>query len=331
VTSGGLPVTLHRTIKQYRWSIDDPTSVLGGNPAVPPAATAAPTFAHVFGTAYNVIGQSYGPVWYDWFNPLTFGENPDNTHEWGHYFAYDVRFFRPGVMVTLQVTDSAGQTASITRRITFRNPDETAMVLYQANAISLGQSPNPYYRGGSRDPYTYDGESRYITTYRYEPDLTKPDAVVTLTPACDSRTAFQKRGLFQKLGLTVVLRPALLSARSAHLTVYSNDVTMTVGLPCRYVRLGCEGALELLSVDSSHKRNSRRNLKARELGRAEFTSHAGVRSAILRIRLNPRGSALARAHKLPRVTLRLATLGPDGRFTATSRTITVVASPTGRR
>ncbi len=196
-------------ITRYRWLVDDPTSVLAGNPAVPPVVTTTPTLTHAFGPAYTTIGQ-YDGEGQDFLGYFYYGENP-NTHEpYGHFSVYDVRLFRPGVMVTLEVTDSLGKTASTTRRITFRNPDETVRMAYVDKAVLIKHEKNPYYHNDPSHTYTYDTESYYIDTYRYEPDVTNPYGIVGWPPACDSRSPLQKLEMSE-----LKLRPAGLGPRWA--------------------------------------------------------------------------------------------------------------------
>jgi hypothetical protein len=296
-----VPVHGRWRITRYRWTIDDPVSVAAGNAPLAPVITTTPAMTQVFGPGYRTIGERVGDV-YAWFG--------------GPYSSWQVHVFRPGVSVTLQVTDAAGETASVTRRLTFRDPEETWQIAYFWKQVWGSQTevvPDPAH------PNHTITVTKPVLVDSNVPNFDLPLGVV-YSPACDSRSALQKAGL-----AALKLKPTVLSAQSGFLRVFDTGATVTVRLPCVYARLGCDGVLEVDSITAGRKRKARMastgNRKARELGIAKFVARAGHRSATVTINLNSYGVLLARAHKLGQVTLRLASTGSNGRIVTTGRTI----------
>jgi hypothetical protein len=330
----GHPVTFHRSITRYRWSIYDPTSVMAGNPPVPPFVATTPEFTHVFGPAYSVFGTFRGM--------FDVGLLPLPGTSAGSVFpGWDVRVFRPGVTMTLQVTDSAGQTASISRYFTFRNPDETVVMLFQETSYTPTYHDDVYYEPGhdangnevwSSDPNKNIKVVVSVEDYAHPKgsgvtDFTKPLGTVEAYgygKGCDSHP------VLPKAGVTVLKsKPAALAAqRAAFLHLYATHATVTVQHPCLYARLGCDGILEVQTVRSARRAGDLVRLAkpgAAAVGLIRFVVPAGRRNATVTIKLNALGYALARAHELRRVTLRLLAAGSTGRIALTSRTVRLLS------
>jgi hypothetical protein len=278
-----------RRIIRYRWSRPAPALFPY---RLPPAVLKTPRgySDDISGdNGLEIVGQRAADYVVVDYNPI------DGEPEPHDYPAWHIKFIYRPVTVTLQVLTSNGETASITHRITFRDPVENIVIAYEQGI--LGGPP-----GG--------------------PGVTEPIGLVRegAVQACDSRTLLQKVELS-----TLKLRPAVLLGRpSGALHLSGASATVTVGIPCRYAQLGCDGTVELLSVKSNARHKASRTPGARELGRAQFLAAAGRRSARVAITLNAYGSALARAHKLGRVTLRLLSAGSNGRLSTSTRAIIIV-------
>lgn len=127
--------------------------------------------------------------------------------------AWHVEIISRPVNVTLQVVARDGETASITHRVTFRNPKENVVIAYE-NGIAGGPACGP--------------------------SVTEPIGIVNRGKGCDSRTLLQKIELS-----TLKLRPAVLPGQpSGVLHLSRASATVTVATPCRYALLGCDGTLE---------------------------------------------------------------------------------------
>jgi hypothetical protein len=273
-------------IIRYRW----PQSGTFMGVPFPTEVFTTPTGYSPYGIGYNdrteIIGQPAADYVVVDYNPI------DGTPQPHHFPAFHVEIISHPVDVTLQVVARDGETASITHRITFRNPKQNVVIAYE-NGIVGGPS------GG--------------------PGVTDPIGIVNWGQACDSQTLLQKVELS-----TLKLRPAVLLHRpSGALHLSGASATVTVGIPCRYAQLGCDGTVELLLKSSARHRASR-TPAARELGLAQFLAPAGRRSARVAIKLNAYGGALARAHKLGRVRLRLLSAGSNGRLSTSTRAIIIV-------
>ena len=225
--------------------------------------------------------------------------DPDGEPTFSHaYPAFHVEIINHPVNLTLQVVARDGETASITRRITFRDPRRYLVIAYQ-NRYPLG--------GGG-------------------PDFNDPIGILNHGQACDSRTLVQKIELS-----TLKLRPAApLHHPSGLLDLSGASATVTVRIPCRYAQLGCDGILNLLSTNTRAQHSARRTPTARELGRVQFLARAGRRSARVAIKLNAYGSALARAHHLGGVKLTLLSAGSNGRPSTSTRAIIIVGGRSGK-
>ncbi|MGI8712835.1 MAG: hypothetical protein ACR2NR_06580 [Solirubrobacteraceae bacterium] len=322
-----------RPITRYRWSVADPTSVLAGNPPVPPVVTTTPTFAHAFGPAYSTIGAYRGMLEVGSVFGLSYGDYP----------AYALRIFRPGVTVTLQVTDSAGETASASRYFTFRNPDETIEMAFEDTSYTYPTYTGVYYTPGhdangnevwSSDPNKNVKHTDTLPDYSHPigsgvTDFTKPLGTVQAYgygSGCHS-------GLPRAELTTVKLKPASLAAQLAYLKVYKTSTTIQLRRPCLSARLGCDGIIEVQTVRSRRRaRDLVRFAKvgAVVLGLTRLIAPPGRRNGIVTIRLNPFGIALARAHQLARVTFRLLSAGSNGRIGVTSRTVRLLTQPRRR-
>lgn len=79
---------------------------------------------------------------------------------WGRSWRNDYHFFRPPAKVTLQVTDSAGSTATLSRRITFVDPDE--LLVGQLGTNRHTGLPHPYLFRDARFPNLVPCQSRSL-------------------------------------------------------------------------------------------------------------------------------------------------------------------------
>jgi hypothetical protein len=261
-TGGGdrLPIT------RYHWSIDE-------SAFAPTRFTSAkPTFTHVFPAASYSVGAYRGPL-----------PNKDLN---------DYHFFRPPATVTLVVTDSAGNTATLSRTITFVDPDE----------LLVGEV---YINRKTGLPGLY---------------LFRDSRFSNVVPC-------QARSLDPKSTIVKLARPPLPAvARLPHSgagTAYRASIA--VKSRCRPGLVVCSGELVVSQGRRALRRTHIPNEPVRgALGHATLFIPAG-RSATVIVRLNARGRALARAHKLGRVTLTLLTSGPHGGIALTSRTIIIVS------
>lgn len=242
-------------------------------------------------TEQEVIGTRAPDLVVEPKNPDPYFEPPPAIH----FRAWNVTIYHRPADVKLQITARNGRTDYLIRRITFRDPIERAVVAYK-------DGPG----GGG-------------------PGLSEPLATVKTDDHCDSRSYLKQVGLAARN-----LRPTLLSAQTGNLQEKGQGASVVVRLPCLYAGLGCDGVLEVDAVGPRHGRG-RRHAPNRRLGVAGFLARAGQSRAIVAVRLNTYGRALARAHNLRRVTLRLISAGADGTLSVTTRTIIIVGGRTGTR
>ncbi|MGI8413612.1 MAG: hypothetical protein ACR2QA_14235 [Solirubrobacteraceae bacterium] len=266
---GGGPIT------KYHWSIDESAF------APTQFTSTKPTLAHVFPASSYSVGPYRGPL-----------PNKDLN---------DYHFFRPPVTVTLQVTDNAGNTASSSRTITFVDPDELLVGLWETNR-----------KTGLPFLYLFR-DSRFADVVPCQPRSLDPRSTI--------------------VNLARPRLPAIATLRQSGAGA-AYRVSIAVRSPCRSGLVQCSGELIVSQGPSARGRthipgNPGRGALARSLGHATFFVLAG-RSATVIVRLNARGRALARAHKLGRVTLSLLTSGPKGGIAISSRTIIIVSGRAGR-
>ncbi len=267
-TGGGdrLPIT------RYSWSIDESAF------APTRFTSTTPTLSHVFPAASYSVGPYQGPL-----------PNTDLN---------DYHFFRPPAKVTLQVTDSAGSTATLSRTITFVDPDE--LLVGQLGTNRQTGLPHLYLFRDARFRNLVPCQSRSLDPKSTTVKLARP--------------TFRRFATLRQSGAGAAYR-AFIAIKS----------------PCRSGLVACSGEL-IVSPDQRPAARGRiripgghlRGVLARSLGHATFFVPAG-RSATVVVRLNARGRALARAHTLGRVTLSLLTSGPRGGTVLTSRTIIIVS------
>ncbi|MGI8430242.1 MAG: hypothetical protein ACR2OB_13305 [Solirubrobacteraceae bacterium] len=262
-STGGTSSTGPLPITQYRWSFDEsafaPTVLL----------TTTSSLSHAFRPS------SYGPGPYEGTAP-----NPRGDH-------FDYRFFRPPAMVTLEVTDSAGKTAWVTRRITFRDP-----VRVVPEIVPI-------------DPQTG------------LPDFSRPH-INRNDPRLRHAIPCAKLPLF-KLAPSAKLKLGRISLRAAYGNVRRSGATITVKGPCASGLVNCFG--ELIVIPGPQARGHIPGNPIRgSLGHTTFFAPAG-RTATVIVRLNARGAALARAHRLRSVILVLRSFGTNGKLVTSSRAV----------
>jgi hypothetical protein len=262
-------------IKRYRWLIDDRIARQAGDAPYAPVVSKDPAFTQAFAAAYFTI------------EPYSGDRSPPITSLY-----FDYRFFRPPLTVTLEVTDSAGETASTTHRVSFANPDETRQ-------LSIGEAY------GAPEFFTFQH-------YLY---LDTPDLGGTFKP-CDSRTPAQKAGAATLASDRAQLAPF-------HSLFLNGDSTIGVKSNCHWKRGVCLGELEVRESGlAGGARAARKKRLGRLLARTSFYINAGkTKKAVLH--LNARGRALARAHRLRKVVLRLKTVAHQHNVITTERTVRV--------
>jgi hypothetical protein len=259
-TGGGdrLPIT------RYHWSIDESAF------APTQFTSAKPTFTHVFPAASYSVGPYQGPL-----------PNKDLN---------DYHFFRPPATVTLVVTDSAGNTATLSRTITFVDPDELLVGEVYINRKT--ELPGLYLFRDSRFADIVPCQAR---------SLDPKSTVVKL-----ARPRFPRIARLRQSGAGAAYRASI-----------------AVKSRCRPGLVVCSGELVVSQGRRALRRTHIPPIRG-ALGHATLFIPAG-RSATVIMRLNARGRALAHAHKLGRVTLTLLTTGPHGGIALTSRTIIIVS------
>jgi hypothetical protein len=259
-TGGGdrLPIT------RYHWSIDESAF------APTQFTSAKPTFTHVFPAASYSVGPYQGPL-----------PNKDLN---------DYHFFRPPATVTLEVTDSAGNTATLSRTITFVDPDELLVGEVYINRKT--ELPGLYLFRDSRFADIVPCQAR---------SLDPKSTVVKL-----ARPRFPRIARLRQSGAGAAYRASI-----------------AVKSRCRPGLVVCSGELVVSQGRRALRRTHIPPIRG-ALGHATLFIPAG-RSATVIMRLNARGRALAHAHKLGRVTLTLLTTGPHGGIALTSRTIIIVS------
>jgi hypothetical protein len=278
-----------RRLVSYRWSITPPDFDFLGH-QIPGVNTTTP---RGYSTPIDNVDEVIGRRAPDAVVPDYLIHDPGAFVPEDHRFpTWHVQLFHRAVKMTLRVAASDGETASFTRRITFRNPVQTAT--------------EAYYYGIAGQP---DG-----------PGFTLPIAIVSTDQICDSRSLLQKL-----LRSTLTLRPSVLKGARGTLQVSPESAAVTVRIPCRYATLGCDG---ILAVGPSVRADAGRRLRARSLGFVQFVVPPGRGSATVKVRLTAHGRSLALAHKLGRVTLSLLSTGAGGRISTTTRTIRLIRGRT---
>jgi hypothetical protein len=256
-------------IANYHWSIAESAF------APTQFASAKPTFTHVFHPSSYSVGPYQGPL-----------PNKDLN---------DYHFFRPPATVTLKVTDGAGNTATVSRPITFVDPDE----------LLVGEAEINRKTGL---PFLY---------------LFRDSRFADVVPC-------QARSLDPKSTIVKLARPTFPGgARLKQSGAGASRVSVAFKPHCPPGLVLCSGELVLRPGTRTRRQinipgNAIRAALAGSLGHVTFFIPAG-RSATVIVRLNVRGRALARAHKLGRVTLSLLTSGPHGGTALASRTIIIVS------
>ncbi|MEA2469393.1 MAG: large repetitive protein [Thermoleophilaceae bacterium] len=262
-------------IKRYRWLIDDRIGRLGGHEPYAPVVNKDPAFTQAFPAAYFTI------------EPYSGHKSPPLTA-----FYFDYRFFRPPLDVTLEVTDSAGETALTTHRISFANPDETRQ-------LSIGE---------------WYGEPEFFTVQHYQ-YLDTADLGGTFKP-CDSRTPAQKAGSAALASDRAQLSPF-------HTLFLKGDSRIGVKSNCHWKRGVCLGELVVRESGlAGGARAARKKRLGRVLARTAFFINAGKTKQVV-LRLNARGRKLARAHRLRKVVLQLKTVAHQRKVITTKRTVRV--------
>ncbi len=255
----GLPITM------YRWSVAESAF------APIEFTSAKPTFTHVFPPASYSVGPYEGPL-----------PNKDLN---------DYHFFRPPATVTLEVTDSAGHTASLSRTITFVDPDELLVGEIYTNR-QTGLPGLSLFR-----------DSRFSAVIPCQAHSLDPKSTIVklARPSLPAAARLRQSGAGARYRASIALRT-----------------------PCRAGLVQCSGELIVSQAAPRRLRASRSGSAIRgALGHATFFIPAG-RNALVTVRLNAHGRALARADKLRRVTLSLLTSGPRSGVARISRTIVVV-------
>ena len=201
--------------------------------------------------------------------------------------------YRPAVGVTLTVIDSAGRSASTSQTITFADPHE---------------SLNIAFGGGLFDYYGQNAAWRVIS------DPTPCDKIL------DNESALPFGG-----GEAILHNPSA--------TLLGNQKAVGIAIQCSSPRTACYGALALLRPAQSKVRRfatrvgaQRARTTSQALGFATFAAPAQGRAAgrtTVTVKLNARGQRLARAHKLPKLVLRLGVFRPKGKLRVTTRTVTL--------
>lgn len=267
-----------RPITRYHWSIDESAF------APTQFTSAIPTFTHVFPAASYSVGPYRGPL----------QNRPDLD-------LHDYHFFRPPAKVTLQVTDSAGKTATLSRTITFVDPDELLVGTVYLNR-KTGLPGLELFR-----------DARFL------------DVVPCQARSLDPTSTIVKlaRAAFPHVARLIVPR------------VGPHRASIAVKSRCRTGLFECSGELVLSQATHTPRRtqmlaNHVRGVLARSLGHATFFIPAG-HSATVIVRLNARGRALARTGKIGRATLSLLTSGTHGGIALTSRTIIIVNGRAAKR
>ncbi|MDQ2897725.1 MAG: hypothetical protein M3Y09_19160 [Actinomycetota bacterium] len=277
-----------RRLISYRWSISPAVLDFFGHES-PGVRTTTP---RGYSTAIDNVDEVIGGQAPDAVVPDYLIHDPGAFVPEDHRFpTWHVQLFHRAVTMTLRVTASDGETASFKRRITFRDPVQTATVAYY------------YGKGGQPDG----------------PGFTLPIGIVSTDQICDSRSLLQK-----VLRSTLTVRPSVLKGARGTLQVSAKSAAVTVRVPCRYAKLGCDG---ILAVGPSGRADAGRRPRTSSLGFAQFVVARGRGSATVNIPLTAQGRSLALAHKLGRVTLSLLSTGASGRISITTRTITLIRGP----
>ncbi|MGI8411584.1 MAG: hypothetical protein ACR2QA_03630 [Solirubrobacteraceae bacterium] len=227
-SAGPLPIT------QYRWSFDESAFA----PAV--VLTTSPCLSHRF------LPSSYGPGPYE--GPLP---NPRGN-------LFDYHYYRPPANVTLEVTNSAGRTGSVTQRITFRDPVRIISVIVPIDPVT-GLPDFSHARPKRNDP-------RYMHAI----------------PRAKQRPVY-------KLAGSAKLKLGRINLKRASVTLRPSGTSITVKSPCRSGPVDCFG--ELIVTAGTHGQAIPPNPIRGSLGHTTFFAPAG-RSATVVVRLNARGTAL---------------------------------------
>jgi hypothetical protein len=257
---GSLPIT------QYRWTFDEsafaPTVVL----------TAAQILDHPF------LPSSYGPGPYEGSGPNPRGD------------LFDYRFFRPPAIVTLDVTDSAGKTASVSERITFHDP---VRVIPEIVPI---------------DPQTGLPDFAHPHVNRNDPRFKHA------IPCAKLRTFDLVPSAKLKLGEVKLA--------AAYAAVRPSRASIAVKAPCARGPVNCFGELIVTVGPKARVSGALRKpgSLAKSLGHTTFFVGPG-RTARVTVMLSARGRALIRARGLRSVILALRTPRSSGKFVTTTRAV----------
>ena len=265
-----------RPITKYDWSIDEsaftPTQF----------TSAVPTFTHVFPAASYSVGPYRGPL--------------QNSGDLSDY-----HFFRPPAKVTLQVTDSSGKTATLSRTITFVDPDE----------LLVGAA--------------YVNHKTGLPGVSFLRDARFSDVVPCQAHSLDPKSTVVKLALPTFPYVARLVLPRVGPHRAA----------LALKTRCRTGLFECSGELvvsqAVLAPGRTHIQASRvHRLLAGSLGHATFFIPAGHLATVI-VRLNARGRAPARLHALGRLTLSLLTSRAHGGIDLASRTIIILTGRTNRQ
>jgi hypothetical protein len=110
-------------------------------------------------------------------------------------------------------------------------------------------------------------------------------------------------------------------------TLLGNQKAVAIGIQCSNPKTACYGALALLLPAKRKVRRlmtravaRRARVSSQTLGFATFAAPARRRPTVT-VKLNAHGQRLARAHKLPKLVLRLGVFRPKGKLLVTTRTV----------
>jgi hypothetical protein len=257
---GRLPIT------QYRWTFDESAFA----PTV--LVATVPTTDHPF------LPSSYGPGPYE--GP---GPNPRGN-------LFDYRFFRPPALVTLEVTDSAGKTASVSERIVFRDP---VRVIPEIVPI---------------DPQTGMPDFAHPRVNRNDPRFKHA------IPCAKLRTF--------KLLSSAKLKLGAIKLTAAFGSVRASSGSIAAKVPCARGSANCFGQLIVTAATKARHGGAPggRRLLASSLGHTSFFIAPG-RTAHVIVTLSANGLAAIRARRLRSVTLALRSPDSSGRLVTTTRAI----------
>jgi hypothetical protein len=234
---------------------------------------------------HTVFVTSFG----EWSGALDYGFAPTGpTTDKGFFGLQGVLdLYRPPVAVTLTVVDSAGRSDSTSQTISFANPHEALTLVLTFDTF------NAFYGSWKQ----LDGSP-----------TTPCDAVL------DAESNLPFGG-----GVAILHDPSA--------TLLGNQKLIGVSVQCADQKAPCYGVLNLQIPPKPRLRRfgiqaaaRRAHVPIQSVGLATFGAPAGQTTTV-KVKLNALGRRLVRAHKLPKLVLRLGVFRPKRKLRITTRTV----------